>query len=202
MKRTNALRRRIMNRLRPFEWTVRTHCNDVESGIKGEHSLGDKAIENLDKDLFRDYAWNYFALHSDQRMKAFHFYIILSTAIAGGLFVLVKSGEMHKWMAAFGALLIFFSFIFWKFDLRTRQLIKHAEAALKFLDEQHGLADVDGLPHPLKIFSREEVVSKKLPLYPLATGHFSYARCLRWIFALFSILGAALVCICLVVFPA
>jgi hypothetical protein len=69
------------------------------------------ASQNLD-DSFRDYAWNYFALHADQRMKAFHFYILLSTAITSGFAILIKNGELHKWMAILGLLLVFFRLYF------------------------------------------------------------------------------------------
>ena len=69
------------------------------------------AARNLDE-VFREYAWDYFAVHAEQRLKAFHFYILLSTAIIGGFGLLIRNGEFHKWMALFGLLLLFFSFVF------------------------------------------------------------------------------------------
>jgi hypothetical protein len=35
------------------------------------------------REELRDQAWKYFALHADQRLKAFNFYLILCTVIAG-----------------------------------------------------------------------------------------------------------------------
>jgi hypothetical protein len=94
----------------------------------------------------------------------------------------------------------FFSFVFWKLDQRTRQLIKHAEIALSFLDSQYDLPDLNGMPHPLRLFSREGVVTSTLRGFPLTTGHFSYARCFRWVFFMFSIVGVALTIFCLLFF--
>jgi hypothetical protein len=31
-------------------------------------------------DRIREYAWDYFQLHAEQRLKAFHFFITLATA--------------------------------------------------------------------------------------------------------------------------
>lgn len=157
-------------------------------------------MKSLDES-FRKYAWDYFALHADQRLKAFHFYILLSTAILGGFAVLLRNGAFHKWMAIFGIFLVFFSFVFWKLDNRTRGLIKHGEEALEFLDAQHGLPQIDGAPHPLQLFTREKHLSAKLPLYSLTSAHFTYARCFRWVFALFSLVGLATIGVCVVVAP-
>ncbi len=148
-------------------------------------------------DAFRDYAWDYFSLHADQRLKAFHFYIILSTAIIGGFSLLLKNGAFYKWMAVFGLLLLFFSFIFWKLDNRTKQLVKSGEAALEFLDAQYALPDQDGVPHVLRLFTREKMLTAKHPLFPLSTGHFSYSRCFTWVFFMFSFLGAITTIVCL-----
>lgn len=167
-------------------YQVRPHVHTAES----------QPPKSLDE-TFRGYAWDYFALHADQRLKAFHFYILLSTAILGGFAVLLRNGVFQRWMAIFGLFLIFFSFVFWKLDNRTRGLIKHGEQALEYLDAQHALEPVDGLPHPLALFSREKEASEKLPLYPLISAHFTYARCFRWVFSMFSLVGVGAVIACL-----
>jgi len=160
--------------------------------------MSDPSTKNLAlEESFRDYAWNYFALHADQRIKAFHFYILLSTAIIGGFALLMKNGELYKWMAVFGALLVFFSFVFWKLDNRNRQLVWNGEAALEFLDAQHQLPDQAGVPHVLRIFTHEKVTRADLPLYPLMAGHFTYARCFRWVFLMFAIVGTYTSILCL-----
>lgn len=146
---------------------------------------------------FRKYAWDYFALHADHRLRAFHFYILLSTTVLGGFGLLLRNGELHKWMSGIGLLLVFLSFVFWKLDNRTRQLIKLGEEALKYLDGEYKLPLEGGKPHPLCLFQREAAESAMLRLWPLWFGHFSYARCFRWMFAMFSVVGLVIVLVSL-----
>ena len=42
------------------------------------------------------------------------------------------------------------------------------------------------------MFAREEAQSQSLMLWPLTSGHFSYARCFRWVFAMFTLVGLAI----------
>ena len=163
-------------------------------------SEADSSQQELDK-TFREYAWNYFEIHADQRLRAFHFYIVLSTALVGGFLLLLRDDHGHKWMSALGFLLAFFSFVFSKLDRRTRDLINHAEDALKFLDSHHDLKDVEGRPHPLKLFSRDDELTRSLKLWPLFTGHFSYSRCFKWVFNVFAITGIVAAIACIYVFP-
>jgi len=157
--------------------------------------MSEREGQTLDE-IFREYAWSYFELHAEQRLKTFHFFIILATTVVGGFLLLFRFGEYHKWSALLGLLLTLLSFVFWKLELRTRALVKHGEEALKFLDAQHELPDIDGVPHPLRIFSREEHVTIQLERSASFPGHFSYSRCFKYIFVVFGVLGlgAALVC--------
>ena len=155
------------------------------------------AQKSLD-DSFRKYAWDYFALHADQRLRAFHFYILLSTAVLGGFGLLLRNGEFHPWMSVAGFLLVFLSFVFWKLDNRTRQLVKLGENALKYLDAQFNLPDLDGKPNALCLFQREFVDTAALNRWPLSSGHFSYARCFRWMFLMFALVGIVIAVECIV----
>lgn len=152
-------------------------------------------------ETFREYAWNYFSLHADQRLRAFHFYITLSTALVGGYLLLLRYGQTHKWLAILGFLLTFFSFLFSKLDRRTRDMIKHAEDALKFLDSKHNLPDQDGRAHPLKLFNRDDEHTKQVVLWPLVDGYFSYSRCFRWVFNVFGSIGVVAALVSLLAFP-
>lgn len=92
----------------------------------------------------------------------------------------------------------FFSFVFWKSDNRTRQLIKLGEAAMRFLDGAHDLPEEqDGKPHVLRLFEREAADSAEFGLWPLSSGHFSYARCFRWMFLMFAAVGMTIASVCL-----
>ena len=144
---------------------------------------------------YRGYAWDYFSLHADQRMKSFHFYIILVTAIMGGLAAIIKDGHFNKFYSIFGAILSIFSFLFWKLDERTRQLVKIAEDALIYLDKKYVFQDESLSPHPLRIFSRDNESILNANRRGLILGHFSYARVFRWIFGLFGTLG-----VCIIIF--
>ena len=161
--------------------------------------MKDLSNENQSRDeIFRGYAWSYFSQHATQRMSAFHFYILLSSALIGGFALSYKNAGIQKWMSIFGALLSFFSFVFWKLDERTKALVKNGENAIKFLDAQHNLPDMEGLPHPLRLFSREEAECEQLKPQSFMRGYFkfSYARCFRWVFGMFFWVGVAVGVIC------
>lgn len=143
-------------------------------------------------DSFREYAWGYFELHAQQRLQLFEFYITLSTATLAGFFALIQVSDGHPLLSLVGFALSFFSFVFWKLELRTRALVKNAEEALKHLDAQHSLADVSGAPHPLRMFDRDDHFTSRAKKRSITTGHFSYARSFRWVFIFFASLGLLL----------
>jgi len=82
----------------------------------------------------RSYAWGYFALHADQRMKLFNFFLILSGLILGAFPAVRAMAPGTKLVGVLPLLLVLSAFTFWRLDVRTRHLVKNAEAALRFLD--------------------------------------------------------------------
>jgi hypothetical protein len=137
----------------------------------------------------RQYAWNYFSLHADQRMKTFNFYIVLCGALVAGMIA-----TRHSAIGAMLAYLIgFVSFIFWKMDQRIRQLVKHGENALKHLEDQ---VEADAL----RIFQHEEKITEALPQlwkrWPLA-AHFTYSMCFDSVFFVFGFGSVIVGCILL-----
>lgn len=159
-----------------------------------------KRDRSLDE-IFREYVWDYFALHAEQRLKTFQFYVTLSTALVGGFLLLIRYGQNHKWIGLLGLVLVLLSIVFAKLDQRTRGMVKRAEDALNFLDSQHGLADIAGAPHPLRLIANDKHFTDKAKLWPLTTGHFSYSRCFGWVFSLFGILGGLTAIACFAVLP-
>src|SRR5262245_45101410 len=105
----------------------------------------------------RDYAWKYYALHAEQRIKTFNFFLILYALAVGGVTAAVKDLQSQSVAAGIGFLMAFVAFIFWKLDVRNKQLIQHAEAALKELENDPRLEDKGPRPHRLKLFQREDV---------------------------------------------
>jgi hypothetical protein len=139
--------------------------------------------------MFRNYAWAYFAFHAEQRMKTFNFFLVGAGILATAIATLVRAGGNPLWVCPLGLLLTCLSFIFWKLDRRNRALVKNGEAALKHLDSLLELPKLDDGPHVLKIFDRDDHYSEKMSQLSILQSHFSYTKCLEIVFALFALLG-------------
>ena len=134
------------------------------------------------KNDLQEQAWKYFDLHAGQRLTIFNFYIALSSAIAAGLAATYHAEFGHPNLRIlFGFLLILFSFVFWKLDDRAKLLIKNAEAALKFFEEQD--AKEITAAH---VFRREEILTAEAKSSRL---HLSYSRCFNLVFLVFALIG-------------
>ena len=89
-----------------------------------------------------DHAWNWFALHSAQRMQTFRFFLV-GTAFLGAAYGSLL--EEHRYAAVAVALVgAWLSFWFNRLDTRTSELIKASERVLK--TAQARLADQSGVP--------------------------------------------------------
>ena len=141
------------------------------------------------QNVFRESAWRHFAIHAEQRLKMFQFYITISTALLGGGVLLFRSGQNATALVLLSFLASFFSFVFWKLEVRTRSLVKHAEDAIKYLDGSCDVPDVDGQPSPLKLFTRDDFRTQRSKRRS-AFFHFSYHKCFVLVFAVIGILGA------------
>ena len=141
------------------------------------------------QDVFRESAWRHFAIHAEQRLKMFQFYITISTALLGGGVLMIKTDQSAIALVLLSFLASFFSFVFWKLETRTRILVKNAEDAIKYLDGTYDVPDVDGQPNPLKLFTRDDFrtrYSKRCSAF----WRFSYHKCFVLVFAVIGILGA------------
>jgi len=149
-------------------------------------------LKNNEQNVFREYAWQYFLAHAQARLTTFRFYLTFCSIIATGLIAIVSQTKHAEFAAILAFILAILSFVFWKIDLRHKGLIKHAEFALKWLENETGLPDIDGQPHPLKIFCREENITSQLTRFPKEVSYrafFSYSMCVNIIFALFGFGG-------------
>ena len=100
----------------------------------------------------RTYAWGYFALHADQRMKLFNFFLILAGVLLGVFPAVRGMAGGARVVALLPLLLALTAFTFWRLEERTRYLVKNAEAALRFLDEEWPVEPLpDGTPHYLRL---------------------------------------------------
>jgi len=110
-----------------------------------------------DRNAARTYAWSYYALHADQRMKLFYFFLILSGAVLAALSTIKAIVPSAHLVALLPLLLFLAAIIFWGLDRRTRELVKNGEAALKYLDTTWEADDrKEGAPHPLCLFERSD----------------------------------------------
>lgn len=137
----------------------------------------------------RKYAWDYFQMHSSQRIATFNFYITLSTAVVGGMVALAPTAKTSIFLLPLSILLILLSFVFWKLDQRNKMLIKNSEAALKAIEGRAGKSN------PAAIFLQDaQDVQKRRDNQPRLfwKRYYSYSDCfntLFFIFGLFGVLG-------------
>jgi hypothetical protein len=142
----------------------------------------------------RKQAWDYFQMHSGQRLTTFNFfYIVISSVITTALFsTFQKDYQVPQLGIALGLLLSFFSFVFWMVDHRNKQLIKGAESALMFFESLSGLADTGSEPHITKIFLREEYETKAMRGHRSVAPwkrHYSYSDSFNLVFLAFGAVG-------------
>jgi hypothetical protein len=105
----------------------------------------------------RVYAWSYFALHADQRMKIFNFFLIFSGLILGAFPAVRSMASGTKLTALLPLLLVLTAFIFWRLEERTRKLVKNGEEALRFLEAQWPLQGTpNDTPHYLRLIERDD----------------------------------------------
>lgn len=152
--------------------------------------------ESISKDLradvnLRKQAWDYFQMHSAQRLTTFDFYIVASSVIATVLFsTFQKDYRTPRLGVTLGSLLDVLSFVFWKLDVRNRDLIKRAEAALRYFEATGDASEEQ--PHIAQIFLREHhdtgrMREKRSLLF--WRNHYSYSECFNLVFVAFGLAG-------------
>jgi hypothetical protein len=141
-------------------------------------SASDDPLQLSDKGL--DHAWRCFALHAQQRISVFNFFIVLSGILATGIGAGFQVGKsMAPVVAILGALLALFSFVFYRLDGRGSELVKLAEAAL-----------ISGENSCMPKFARIVVEDAKGRASPVSSSNtWSFGRSFRLIFWVMGIAG-------------
>lgn len=104
-------------------------ATDRDLGASSKRCAADDPPERTDEAL--DHAWRYFALHAQQRISVFNFFVVLSGILATGIGAGLQAGKpMAPVVAILGALLALLSFVFYRLDGRASELVKLAETAL------------------------------------------------------------------------
>ncbi len=139
----------------------------------------------------REYAWNYFIAFAEARLSTFRFYLVFCTILIAGLAGIIGTSE--KWLAISLALLLsFLSFIYWKVDIRHKELINHAEQALEYLEKKFTFPEGEKQPHVLQLFYSEAERSKsykRFPKYFSPNAYFSYSTSVNLVFLVFGLGG-------------
>lgn len=153
---------------------------------KDDHTITPESVEKG-----RAYAWQYFYIHAEQRLKTFHFFLVFSALVIGAILTLAKLEDSYVLVAFFSYLFSFLTFVFWKLDVRNRDMIKHAEETLMVL-ERHFPDTEEG--ESLRLFIREAdktKCKKRFPQTNLWEAHMSYSNCFNSIFAVLGFGGFA-----------
>ncbi len=149
---------------------------------------------NADYARDRQYAWDYFTLHSSQRITTFNFYITLALAVVAGLGTVFQLPSSQGLMTLIASLLlVILSFIFYQLDRRNKMLVQRAETALKSIEQRIAKQEKAGDQALISLFLRDEEEvkrrrSKKSLLF--WRNFYSYSDCFNLIFWIFGLLGA------------
>jgi hypothetical protein len=142
----------------------------------------------------RRYLWDYFEMHAAQRLRTFHFYLILCGAVLAGYVAILQQSLASSLGIVLGALLVFFSFAFAKLDRRTRDMIHYAEEGLAFLERRLRPEGEDNNAAVVGIFTYEEAQTAELgrePLWRPRHYYLMYRRCFMLVLAMMGALGFA-----------
>ena len=146
--------------------------------------------DNSKYEKLKNYAWNYFQYHGTQRLTTFHYYILISSLIASGYFLAIKSFPILG--IALGILLVLFSFIFWNLDYRNRQNINISISALEYIESLDLSEESEESRNILNIVTCDQIKtreSNKNKVFWLWHHPLHYSTCLNIIFISFSVFG-------------
>jgi hypothetical protein len=108
-------------------------------------------------DPLRKQAWDYFALHAQQRLTTLNFYVVLSSALTAAIVAsFQKDFKFPLLRGVAGFLLAVFSYAFWRLDVRNRWFIKRAEAALSAFELGHRQDDWSSPHLPVEFLFSDE----------------------------------------------
>jgi ABC-type transport system involved in cytochrome bd biosynthesis fused ATPase/permease subunit len=140
----------------------------------------------------REYAWDYFQLHANQRLATFNFYIAVSTLVATGLVASFhKDINMPFLGIILGLLLMVFSYLFYRLDERNRVLVHYGEEALKLYEREFA---EKGIGNELTMFLTEEQRTKEVngnrSHFAQILRPYTYTNCFCAIFWTYGAIGA------------
>lgn len=81
-----------------------------------------------------EFLWEHFKLNTEQRLKGFNFFVLMSIFADGGVFTALEKQLGSVLILLLGFFLIVLSGIFWLVDARSRELIHITIPGLKKLE--------------------------------------------------------------------
>ena len=90
------------------------------------------------------YAWNWFALHSNQRMQLVNFWLI-AVVFLGAAFVAARVGNVRQVAVGVSAIGVGVSIAFTMLDARAHHLVQVGEIALQKLEDERSAAGSDSI---------------------------------------------------------
>lgn len=114
--------------------------------------------------LSMDYAWNWFSLHADHRMRAVHFFLLTSAFLVAGFGAAMTS--QHRGVAVgIGGAGATLAVLFLLFEIRIRELLKAGEDALKPLESLLAMAQsIDTLKIATRVDTPRAIIKTRLEL--------------------------------------
>jgi hypothetical protein len=140
---------------------------------------------------FREHAWGYFSMHAEQRLRTFHFFIILETTLTAAGFVAAKDEKIPAVLVLSGLLMLLFALVFWKLDKRTRGMIKVAEESL-CLYEMFAVANLPSEFKKACPFLNDPQRLRAFNFFPLVPAVLTYSKCFGIVFFAFGAVGLGL----------
>jgi hypothetical protein len=136
----------------------------------------------------REYAWQYFKIHAEQRMSLFNFFVVISALLTAALSATWKKDCEYPIFGFFlSGVMMVISFVFWKLNQRVAYFIKHAEAAL--MDIENVSLKSEDLT---RLFGLEREKTKKVKekaSWKLWSCHMTYAECFGVVYVVFAVIG-------------
>jgi hypothetical protein len=131
--------------------------------------------------LSHDYAWNWFQYHAGQRMNVFRFYFVVLAVLGAGY---LKALDSSTPIAAliFAGISIALSFLFYRADVRSQDLIKISERYLK--RSERDLSARIGRSEILLASTADEKDTEIARQYR-CTGLFSFKEIIRAVYGIF-----------------
>lgn len=104
------------------------------------------------------YAWNWFSYHANQRLTAFHFFLIMVGFLVAGYITCIDK-KLYAMQFVLGGVGVLISFAFLALDFRNERLVDDGRDALRKLEQALGMG--------IGIYTVDEAREKKVK--PLGT---------------------------------